>query len=553
VAGAGAVKVFLVGMMGSGKTTVGRALAARLGSPFFDADEEIERAEGRTIARIFEESGEARFRELEREAVRRLALREGDTVVALGGGAVLDAGTRALLGECGKTVWLTLGPDRLMDRLQDAADRPLLAGLDVAARRARLDEIWCQRKPLYASVADLGIDPHDASAADVAGWIAGWLTGARAVRVDLGPRSYDVLVEDVGVRVGWAMRRAGLAPGRCALVVDEKLVGTWEHDLRRALHQAGFTPTLFPIPRGEDAKRIAVVERLLDAFAEARLERGAPVVALGGGATTDVAGFAAAIYLRGVPWVAVPTTLLGMVDAAIGGKTGVNLAAGKNLAGAFWQPRLVLADPKFLGTLPTRELASGLGEVAKYALIGPEDLFAAVEAQLPAIEAARGAEDPVRREAFVPSTDLIARCVAVKAAVVAADERETGGRRKVLNFGHTIGHALEAAAGFGTLAHGEAVLLGMRAAIFLSRRKGLLAADEAERLLAFLAGFPAPPLPPECRGEAPLQFLLADKKVVGGKLLFVLLRARGDPVVDVEVSREDALAALAFLRGGGAP
>lgn len=520
------MKLWLVGMMGSGKTTVGRLLAKRLGWPFFDADEEIERAEARTIARIFEESGEPRFREIERDVVAKIAREDGDAVVALGGGAVLDGETRRLLRETGRTAVLDASPDVLAARVR-GEDRPLLRGLDDAARVFRIAEIWGLRKRLYLDVADIIRNNYDeADVEENVRFLATWARSARAVRVELGPRSYDVLVEEGGKeRLGCILRRAGLGSGPCALVIDE--------GVRQTFTLSRSQTAIVRVRAGEAAKRFAEVERLLDAFAEARLERGSPVVAVGGGATTDVAGFAAAIYLRGVPWVAVPTTLLGMVDAAIGGKTAVNLTAGKNLAGAFHQPRLVLVDPTFLRTLPARELASGMGEVAKYALIGPADLFAAVEEHL-----AKGG---------IPSSDLIARCIAVKAAVVAEDERETGGRRKVLNFGHTIGHAIEAAAGFGAVAHGEAVLLGMRAAVFLSRRRGILGDAEAAPISGLLARVPVR-FPTDLPDEALLDFMLRDKKVSGAKLLFVLLRARGEPVVDVEVSREDVLAALAFLR-----
>jgi shikimate kinase/3-dehydroquinate synthase len=530
------VKVYLAGMMGSGKTAVGRALAARLGWRFVDTDAEIERASGRTIAEIFAADGEARFREVERAAVAGVAHEAGDAVVALGGGAVLDGRTRALLRETGRTAWLDAPAEALAARLRGREDRPLLHGLDQAGRTARLAEIAAARRAAYEDVADLVVDAGSGDPATLAAAVAD-LAASRTVRVDLGPRGYDAIVEPGGLaRLGRAMRRAGLGPGRCALVVDEAIDATWGEVAAGGLAAAGFDAVRVTLPAGERAKRLAEVERLALAFADARLERGSPIVAVGGGGTTDAAGFAAAIYLRGVPWVAAPTTLLGMVDAAIGGKTGVDLARGKNLAGAFWQPRLVLADPRALATLPPRELRSGLGEVLKYALIGPADLLARVEDHLGG--------------GGLPGANLIARCAAVKAGIVAEDERETGGRRKVLNFGHTIGHAIEAAAGFGGIAHGEAVVLGMRGAVFLSRRLGLMGEDEARRAETLLARFAAPPVPESVSDDAILEFLLRDKKIARGRLLFVLLRGLGDPAIDVEVSREDALAAIAFVREG---
>jgi 3-dehydroquinate synthase len=420
--------------------------------------------------------------------------------------------------------------------------RPLLAGLDEASRARRLAEILHAREPFYDEVADMvaGTDGDDPGA--VADELARRIGPARRVCVDLGPRSYDVLVEPGGLlRLGRAMRRAGLAAGRAALVVDRAVSETeWFARALGGIAEAGFTVSPVFVPSGEEAKTLAQLERVLEAFAAASLDRRSPVIALGGGATTDLAGFAAAVYMRGVPAVLAPTTLLGMVDAAIGGKTGVNLAHGKNLAGAFSQPRLVMCDPDALRTLPEREWQSGAGEVAKYALIGSPARF-----DLARIEVAARPEDARAL------CDLIAACAAEKAAVVAADEREERGGRKVLNFGHTIGHAIEAAAGYGAIAHGEAVLLGMRAAIFLSLRRGLLPEAEAARLLDFLGRFFAPAFPAGLADDLILEKLARDKKSMGGKSLFVLLRAQGAPEIDVEVSREDVLAALAFLRRGG--
>jgi 3-dehydroquinate synthase len=544
------VKLFFVGMMGSGKTSVGRALAARLGWRFVDLDSEIERAEGRAISAIFAEKGEPAFRALEALAAAGAAAEPGDAVVSLGGGAVMDEGTRRRIREGGRIVWLRGSPAALSARVS-GGDRPLLRGVPPEERARRIAELLAARAPFYDEIADFAIETEGRGPAEIAEALASRLLAARVVRADFGSCAYDVLVEPGALgRLGRAMRRAGLSRGRCAAVTDEVVARTpaWETALG-ALREAGFEPAVAVVEAGEGAKRIAVAERLLEGFAAAGLDRGSPVVAVGGGVVTDLAGFAAAVYARGVPLVLAPTTLLGMVDAAIGGKTGVNLTAGKNLAGAFWQPRLVLCDTDALSTLPPREWTSGLGEVLKYALIGPADLFRLASERLPIRPPGPGA--PIEEK--VALCDLVARCAAVKVAIVAQDERETSGARKALNFGHTIGHALEAAAGYGTIAHGEAVILGMRAALFLSRRLGLLSAGEEARLGAILDRVPAVRFSAGLADEAILAPLRRDKKFAREKFLFVLLRGQGSPAIDVEVAEEDVLAAIAHLRGGGPP
>ncbi len=532
-------KVWLVGLMGSGKTTVGSRLAGLLECGFVDSDAQIEQLAGRKIREIFaEEGGEARFRALERETAVRLSALDGRWVVALGGGAVLDAGTRRWIRETGVVAWLEAPPEVLAARAGAGDDRPLLAGADEpGVRAARLRELAEVRRPLYDEVADFVADTSG-PAERAAAALAAWVSGLRTVRVDLGPRSYDAIFERGGLaRLGRRLRRQGLRPSRVALVVDGALPREHVDRATEGLREGGLAPAaVTALPGGEACKRLTAVELLLDAWGAAGLDRTSVAVALGGGALTDAAGFAASIYLRGIACALCPTTLLGMVDAAIGGKTAVNLAAGKNLAGSFAQPRLVLADPETLATLPEREVRSGFAEVLKCALIGPAALFdqvgraAALDAPLP--------------------VDLLAAVAALKAGVVARDERETSGERKVLNFGHTIGHAIEAASDFA-LAHGEAVLLGMRAALFLSTRKGLLPAAERDRLLAFLARVPAPPFPAALGDAAILEHLRPAKKAAHGKLLFVLLRGPGDPAIDVECDADDAAAALAFLRGEG--
>lgn len=313
-------------------------------------------------------------------------------------------------------------------------------------------------------------------------------------------------------RTGALLREAGL-DRRVAVIADENVGALYGAALLRSLSDVGFDAQLFLHPPGEEAKSLAGAEGLYGALIEAGFGRKDAVLALGGGVTGDLAGFVAATYHRGVDFVQVPTTLLAQVDSSVGGKVAVDHPLGKNLIGAFHPPRLVVADTDILSTLPIRERWSGLAEIAKAALIRDEALLRVLEDRLEAL-------------ASEPDPEVIRRAIAIKAEVVAADERE-GGLRRILNFGHTIGHGLETAVGYGALAHGEAVVLGMRAAISLSR----LATPEAERAFALLRRFPIPTFSTPDRMRV-LEAVRRDKKADRGRISFVLLERIGSAVVE---------------------
>ncbi len=336
----------------------------------------------------------------------------------------------------------------------------------------------------------------------------------RTIRIELGPASHDAHV-GAGIleRLGELARGAGLKPGVCAIVTDanvEKLYGTRVED---ALRKSGFAPVVISVPAGEASKSLATLELLYDRMTEVGLDRGSTVFALGGGVVGDLAGFAAATFLRGVPLVQVPTTVVAQVDSALGGKTAINHRHAKNLIGAFYQPRLIVADVTTLATLPDREFREGLAEVIKYGAIMDAPMIADLERDLDAILA--------RRSDLLEQ--VVARSLMHKAAVVGADERESG-LRKTLNFGHTIGHAIEASAGYGSYFHGEAVAIGMVAAARLSSRYAGLSADEASRLQRLIerAGLPTA-MPPKWRSDEFLRALGLDKKRAAGAIEFVLL------------------------------
>jgi 5-deoxy-5-amino-3-dehydroquinate synthase len=503
-----ATRVALVGMMGSGKSTVGRELAASLGVRFVDLDALVVERTGRAIADIFATDGEPAFRSAEVDALTAAFTASSPGVIACGGGIVETATARELLADPAiRVVWLDAPTDVLSRRVGDGASRPMLSGRPVADALAELSG---RRSGWYGEVADLRIDTTDRSPADIATEIARWLDGIRTVHVPLADRSYPVLVGD-----GARHHLAHLMPAnvrRVAIVTQAKI--PVEVD-------PGVEHRVFTIADGEAAKELATIEELCRGFAAWGMTRADAVVAVGGGVVTDVGGFAAAVYHRGIPVVHVATTLLGQVDAAIGGKTGVNLPEGKNLVGAFWQPSGVICDTEVLATLPARERRCGFGELAKYHFIGGADL------------------------AELPLVDKVARAVQIKAEVVAADERE-GGRRAILNYGHTLAHALEIAGRFD-LRHGEAVAIGLVYAAEVATRLGRIHEDAVAHHRHIVASYDLPAtLPAGADPDELLALMARDKKALIG-LTFVLDGPRGvETVTDVP---EDVLrASLEALR-----
>ena len=349
----------------------------------------------------------------------------------------------------------------------------------------------------------------------------------RIVQVPLGSRSYTIKVGG-GLLSRLGAECAQLKLGqRCAVITDSNVGKKFAKAALKSLSASGFQPVLITVPAGEKSKRIAVVEKCYDQLAAHRLERKSFIVALGGGVVGDLAGFVAATYLRGIPFVQVPTTLLAQVDSSVGGKTGVNLKAGKNLVGAFYQPRLVLCDLDALRTLPKREYISGLAEVIKYGVIYDAVLFAQLERNLPKL---------LQRDAGTLAA-VIARCCEIKADVVGQDETESG-LRAILNFGHTIGHAIENSSGYGKFLHGEAIAIGQVAAARLSHKILGLPSGDVERIkkLFVHAG-----LPVKIKlSAAPRKKLFAamklDKKVSGGEVKFVLANRIGKVVWGQKVS-----------------
>jgi shikimate kinase / 3-dehydroquinate synthase len=444
--------------MGAGKTRLAGEVARRLGRPVNDVDAMVEHDAGDDIPTFFREHGEAEFRRLEEEwTVWALETTEA-SVASLGGGAVTSAKVRESLRQHAVTVWIDVDVDTAWERVR-GSDRPL------AQDEAEFRRLYEERRPLYEEVADAKVRDAD-----------------------------DVVLAAAGIHVshGALGQLRGLSPDAPAALVSEPHV----LGIHGAEAQVALGPRLVSVhelPTGEEAKTVAAVERL---WQELTIPRAGTIVALGGGALTDAAGFAAATYLRGVPWVSVPTSLVGQVDAGIGGKTAIDLPAGKNLVGAFHWPVRTVIDPSLLATLPERERREGMAEVVKTGLLAGEPLWE------------------------LPDAELVRRCAAFKAAVCLRDPNDRG-ERAILNLGHTFAHALEAAAGYEGVTHGRAVALGLLAALRLSGRD----TDVVEKTLE--------PRPVRVDRDRAWAALGRDKKTG-----LVLLGDDG-PRWNVEVARED--------------
>lgn len=360
----------------------------------------------------------------------------------------------------------------------------------------------------------------------------------RSVQVPLGDRSYTIHVGDgLLAKLGDHCRRLKLGE-RCVIVTDTNVGPKFADAAVRALKMAGFVPSVITVPAGETSKSLKIVGECYDQLAMKRLERRSFLVALGGGVVGDLAGFVAASYLRGLPFVQVPTTLLSQVDSSVGGKVGINLKAGKNLVGAFHQPKVVLCDLDTLTALPDREFRSGLAEVIKYGIIRDAELFRRLEREM----------DRILKRDPTTLANVISRCCAIKAEVVVADETESG-ERALLNFGHTVGHGLEAISGYGEYLHGEAISIGQVAAARLSTKLSTLTEKDADRIrdLMVKAGLPVTlKLAPKKR-DALFDAMRLDKKVSGGELKFVLAQSIGVSNWGQRVPDSDINAVLATL------
>ncbi|QWW18716.1 3-dehydroquinate synthase [Schaalia sp. 19OD2882] len=502
--------IVMVGLPGAGKSKVGRLLAQALGVVHVDTDDLVEADQGRSVSQIFADEGEAAFREHEARAVAR-ALETGG-VVSLGGGAVSTPTVRELL-RGHDVVLIDVEHDELLRRVTRKTHRPLLReDPDGALRRLREE-----REPLYREVATHVEPSDDGPAEEVADRILARVAGApRVVRV-AGATPYDVLV---GRGLGATHVRAALRED-CTkvLLVHAGALAARAQDMANALRLSGLEVVTFSHPEAEAGKTIEVVAELWDIAGEMRLGRHDALVAMGGGATTDMAGFVAATWLRGVDVVHVPTTLLGMVDAAVGGKTGINTSVGKNLVGSFHCPRRVVVDLDHLHTLPVDDLRAGMAEVVKCGFIQDLTILDLVR------EHGLSVLDP----SSSVLEELVIRAISVKARVVAEDLQEAG-LREILNYGHTLAHAIERREDY-RWRHGDAVAVGCTFAARLSAHLGLLDPVRAEEHSGLLAALGLPTTYSGARLDELIEVMTSDKKVRAGQLRFVLLEDNGRPIV----------------------
>jgi shikimate kinase/3-dehydroquinate synthase len=549
-------RITLTGVFGVGKTVVAQLVARKLGWEAVDADDVLVAIAGKEIDALFAEDGEAAFRQREYEAFQQLESRQ-QLVVAAGGGAPVFEPSRRSLVQAGLVVCLRATPETVLQRIaakQQGRPRPMLAGEDPLARARRLID---QRAAVYA-LADFTVETDALTPEQVAAEVVrfyrehGDAAFNRPGRIEQLARTPSILPPildapnattiirtasgEYPAYVGWGVlerlgditKRATNAR-RAFVISDDPVLEQWGETAISGLREAGLEVASTAIQPGDASKSLETAATVYDWLASHRAERRDVIVALGGGMVGDFSGFVAGTYLRGMPFVQAPTSLLAMVDASIGGKTAVNHAGAKNIVGLFYQPKAVVADVATLKTLPHRALIEGMGEVIKHAMIRDPDLLSLLEERL---------DDLLALEPDL-TTRVLARNVQIKGAVVSEDERETGGVRELLNYGHTLGHAFEAAGGYEALLHGEAVAVGMIAAAEIGRRAGITPDRVVRRQNALIerAGLPMRP-PKGINRDRVWAALALDKKVVAGGQRWVLLKDAGRPVVRADIPRE---------------
>lgn len=523
--------IILVGMMGAGKTTVGKLLAKQFGKTFIDSDEEIQRRTGVTIPHIFDVEGEAGFRVRESGVIQEL-LKQDNIVLATGGGAILSAQNRPMMKQNGVVVYLKSSVYDLWQRTRHDHNRPLL---QTDNPRAKLQELHDLRDPLYTETADIIIHTGKQSVQILLTRLQQKLeeiaraTGTgneehmQTLNVGLDERSYLIHIGS-GLLSRVELLLPHIPHKRVVIVSNTTIAPLYLQQLSEGLSSNGVQVQSIILPDGEQYKCGEFLNTIYDALLSARCERSTPLIALGGGVIGDITGYAAATYLRGVPFIQIPTTLLSQVDSSVGGKTGINHPLGKNMIGAFYQPSVVLADTATLNTLPDKELRAGLAEVIKYGLIR-DPLF---------LEWLENNIEKLLARDMTTLQYAIARSCQNKADVVGADERESG-ERALLNLGHTFGHAIENGMGYGVWLHGEGVAAGTVMAADLSQRLEWLSAEDVLRVRRLFKRAGLPVAGPKLGAEKYLQLMGLDKKVADGKIRFVLLKSLGHAVITGDV------------------
>lgn len=533
----GTANIILIGMMGAGKTTIGRALASHLDKEFVDSDHEIQKRTGVKIPVIFEIEGEAGFRKRESEVLAELTERK-NIILATGGGAVLNPENREILRRSGIVVYLRASVGDLYRRTQHDKNRPLLQTQNLYAR---LSELYTQRDTLYRETAHVVIDSGKQGVRFLVDKLINKLlsfdstaitqdnqnTAMQTITVDFTPsldkRSYPIHI-GYGILQQVDLIVSCLPQKRVAIVSNTTIAPLYLDKLRAALEAKGVASIPIILPDGEAHKNWETLNLIFDALLKNHCERKTAILALGGGVVGDLTGFAAATYLRGVPFIQIPTTLLAQVDSSVGGKTGINHPLGKNMIGAFYQPRMVLTDSATLNTLPDRELRAGIAEIIKYGLIRDPAFFEWLEQNMHRLLA----RDPVTLN------EAIQRSCENKTEIVASDEQEKG-VRALLNLGHTFGHAIENGMGYGVWLHGEAVAAGIVLAAELSRRMKFISEADVSRIRKIFVQAGLPVDAPKMPVDKYLQLMMLDKKVEAGKTRFIVLNRIGEAVMRSDI------------------
>ena len=495
--------IVLTGFMGTGKTEVGRAVAQRLGREFVDMDAEIEARAGKSIPSIFAQDEEEAFRSLERKVCRDLSKKEG-LVIATGGGALMDPENRALMLASGTVICLIASAEEVLRHLRgtDISKRPLLGNTNL---HETIESLLHERREIYRSFT-WQINTDDLTIPEVADHVIN-IARSMTIPVRYPGGEYEIRIGDGLLHhLGELLR--GKVGGRIAIVTNTVVAPLYAATVERSLHAAGLDSFTAVIPDGEEHKTLSTVQLLYEKFLGAGLDRTSAVVSLGGGVTGDIAGFAAATYMRGIKFIQVPTTLLSMIDASVGGKTGVDLPQGKNLVGAFKFPELVLIDPHVLSTLPKKEIRNGAAEAIKHGIIADPNLFATLK------------DGPTE---ITP--ELIDIALRVKVKIVERDPYEQD-QRMVLNLGHTVGHALERVSGF-SISHGNAVAIGLVAAARIAVRLGRADHDLVGRIEDVLSAWGLPFRVPGFPPDQVIAAMAHDKKRLNGRLRFVIPRKIG--------------------------
>ncbi len=531
--------IFLTGFSGTGKTAVGTLVAQMLGWKFIDTDSYITDLKGKSIQRIFSEDGENEFRNIERSTLEKICFEENQ-VVATGGGAFIDSLNQELLLSRGLVIGLDARPETIIGRLdaqKDRGDVEIRPLLEENNKLKRITELKQNRQKSYdvshCVIATDLLTVDQVAAAVINNWKS--FVGTASNRPAFGPSIAAIVEHATGaypVKVGWGLLdelgeslvAIGIE-GPVYIISDDKVFQLYGRKIQKVLHRSGIEAHSFIFPAGEQSKTLATAESIYKWLIERRAERGHAILAVGGGVVGDLGGFVAATFLRGIPFVQIPTSMAAMVDASIGGKVAVNVPQAKNMIGSFYQPKLVFADPETLLTMDKRGLSEGWAEAIKHGFIRDENLVKTFE------------DNANRLSDLDPqlSTEVIRRSIAIKADVVSNDEKEKLGIRILLNYGHTVGHALEVTSGYGKYLHGEGVSIGMMAAAEISRKMGMIESNVVVRQRDILRQFGLPTVARDIDPDTLSRAMKLDKKNEKGSIRWVLLREVGQAVSRADV------------------